>query len=99
MSTYIDLHIEGDDWFHVQPEDEGAIDAAVERWAASVGHVDTLLDLTLRNGDSMRIKASAIKWWIVSTAEGRAKGVVLDKEADEEHKQNRANAGLFGDED
>jgi hypothetical protein len=99
MSAYLDVHVDDGDWFHVDPKDEGAIDAAVERWVASVGHADTLLDLTLRNGDTLRVKASTIKRWIHSTADGRMRGVEIDRDSEAEHKQNRANAGLFGDED
>lgn len=97
-ATYLNLFV-GDDEFMVLTTDEGQIDAALTRWLQSNHTADSLLDLTLVAGDSLRIRASQVDGWVCSTAAGRAKGILLDKEADDERKANRAAAGIFEDED
>lgn len=78
----------------VDAADEGRIDAAVQRFIETGGHVDTVLDLTMLNGASYRVLASTIQSWIVSTPDTRLRQMELQKESEEEEREYRVALGL-----
>lgn len=88
---------DGDQWA-VVVDDEPRIDAAVSRHVESGGTRDTLLDLTSLEGFPVRIRASAIASWFVSTPDTRRRSAELRKLQSDEAEEHRASLGIWEDE-
>lgn len=74
------------DAYYVATHEESKIDAAVTQWIDSQETRDTLLHLDKVDGSFLRIKASGVKAWALSTAATR-------------ELQEQINASLERDED
>lgn len=97
--TFLKIYDSDGAYWCILSTEEGQVDAAVERWLSSAGTVDSLLDLTMVDGENLRVRASRIIGWTRSTPAGRAKGAEVEKQMEDERKANRAAAGLFDAED
>lgn len=90
---------QGENWVLAIPEEEPRIDAAVSQWIDSGGTRDTILRLTLVDGDTFTLRASTIDSWLLSTPEGRRRSHEWDKAAEDERREQRTAAGFPWDED
>lgn len=80
------------DVYFVSPAEEPNIDAAVTRWIESNETRDTLLHLDLVSGTFLKIRASDVKSWRLSTPAARAMQEQINdsivRDEDEEWKRN-----------
>ncbi len=97
LGSWVCLYDGTDSCWTVSVDDEPRIDAGVSRHIDSGGHTDTLLDLATTEGAPLRIRASQVVAWFVSTPETRARAVELTKAQEEERAANRQRVGLRGD--
>lgn len=84
---------------HVDPGDEGALDAAVSRYLDSGGTRDELLCLTLAEGGAYRVRASQISSWYLSTPEHVRHNLIRTHAQRESDRTLRAALGLPWKED
>ena len=73
-----------------------SLDAAVGRYL-DTGR-DSVVTLTMCDGDEYNVKASVVGTWIISTPEGRAKNIRLNAEFKEEAKATKQALGVWEDE-
>lgn len=92
--TYLKLETEDGTWL-VDPGEEPRIDAAVESLISSSGMRDSLLSITLLNGEQLRIRASDCNHWFVSTPDGRRKYWEINQALEADEKAAKAEAGIF----
>lgn len=88
---------EGSEMWNVCIEDAPRIDAGVSRYIDSGGTADTLLDLTLLNGYELRIRASRVTAWFISTPDARLRAMELEKLQGEERAAHRTTLGIWDD--
>lgn len=81
----------------VEPGDEGRLDAAVTAYLDSGGTRDSLIHLTMTNGQRYAIRASAVQSWILTTPEGRLKSLEIEQASRQEEKANRMALGIWED--
>ncbi len=75
------------------------IDAMTEQWRTS-GHTrDHWVSLTGVDGDEVRMLASSICRITLSSAEGRARGLLIEKRREEEYRVARTEAGYLPGDD
>ena len=79
-------------------DDEPNIDAAVSRYLDSGGTMDTLLDLTTIEAETLRIRASLVVAWFVSSQETRRRTVEMESMQSRERAANRQSAGIWDEE-
>lgn len=96
VNTFVKLFAQDTTWA-VVPEEEPRLDAAVSLYVDSGGTRDALLQLTLTGGDTLTIKASLVRCWMVSTPEGRRREMELSKESDDEEKAIKQELGMWED--
>lgn len=88
---------DGGSW-SIAVEEEPRIDAAVSRWVDSGETRDTLLLVTLTGGDPLKLRASFVASWMISTPEGRRRELEISKESDDEQERVRKELGIWEDE-
>lgn len=96
--TYVIVFEEGGDCANVVAEDETRLDCAVAAYLDSAGTRDSLVHLTLCNGERYTVRASTVKGWKVSTPEGRLRAIEYQQGLEEEHKSNRQALGIWENE-
>lgn len=95
--TYITVFDDQSGSASVVAEDEPRLDCAVAAYLDSGGTRDSLIHLTMTNGQRYVIRASAVQSWIVCTPEGRMRSLELQRASNEEEKANRAALGMWED--
>lgn len=83
--------VDGEMWLLVE-DDAPRLDAAVTAFLET-GR-DSLLHLTAIQGETFVIRASRLLYWLVSTPEGRFRGVEFVAASDEEQRAAREACGL-----
>lgn len=81
--------------WRVIPENRHSVDAAVEKWISSGRTQDTLLDLTEVDGGELRILASIVQAFYMSTPELRRAGVQFRAFKEREEMEIRMDLGLW----
>ena len=99
LGSWVCLYDGPDSNWNVSLDDEPRIDAGVSSYIDSGGNVDTLLDITTVDGAALRIRASTVVAWFVSTPETRRRSVDLGRMQAEERAANRQSAGLWDDDE
>lgn len=84
-----------DGYVLAEAHQEPALDAAVTAYLSSGGTRDELISLTLLDGSELKLRASAVGSWYVSTPASRTRAVELEKELADELRAIRAAAGIF----
>jgi len=79
---------------HIDPSDEGALDAAVTRYLESGGTRDELLCLTLSEGGTYRIRASQVSSWYLSTPDHVRNNLIRNAAQRDIDRATRASLGL-----
>lgn len=79
----------------IDPAEENHIDTAVTAYLESAGTRDSLLHLSMLDGDRYVIRASAVQSWMLSTPAGRRRNAELEKASDDEAKAVKADLGIF----
>lgn len=97
IGTYVVVFEEGGDNANVIAEDESRLDCAVSAYLDSAGTRDSLLHLTLCNGERYTVRASHIVGWKISTPEGRLLALEYQQGMEAEHKANRQALGIWED--
>jgi len=90
---------EGDSHYLCEVQEEPRVDAAVERWISSGRTNDTLLRLTMIDGDEVAILASRVTSWMVSTPEGRRRAIEWDAVYRSEREAMKQEAGIWDEAD
>ena len=84
---------------HIDPADEGALDAAVSRYLDSGGTRDELLCLTLSEGGTYRVRASQVSSWYLSTPDHVRHNLIRTHAQRENDRAIRTSMGLPWKED
>jgi len=79
---------------HIDPADEGTLDAAVTRYLESGCTRDELLCLTLSEGGPYRVLASRVVGWWLNTPEHQMHNLMRKEAQKEAEKGRRAALGL-----
>lgn len=96
VGDFIKLYDDGGIYWILSPDNEQSIDAAVSLWIESGGTRDTLLDLTSPDGSNVRLPASNVRSWHISTPESRRRNAewnalyrmeVLGEDEDDDGKE------------
>ena len=95
--TYLKLFDAQGEIYCVSADDEPRVDAGVSAWIDCGGTRDVLLDLTMLEGSTLKILASQIVAWAVSTPEHRERRIVIDQESDAEYSEMRRANGIWDD--
>lgn len=98
LGTFVKVFDDGAYWT-IQPHEEPRIDAAVSDYVDSGGGRDRLLQLDAMDGDRLKILASSIRSWFISTPEGRRRNIELEKIAADETKEVRQSLGIWSEEE
>ncbi|MGB0964393.1 MAG: hypothetical protein ACPGVY_17065 [Mycobacterium sp.] len=98
LGSWVCLYDDSESHWTLVAEDEPRIDAAVSLHISSGGTHDTLLDLTGIEGFPIRLRASTVTSWFLSTPESRLRSTELTKLQADESAANRAALGLWDDE-
>lgn len=81
----------------IEEGDKHQVDVALTEYLHS-GR-DSVIHLTLLDGDEYATRASLVTGWTVSTPEGRVRMQELTKLLDDEERANRMEAGLGWDDE
>lgn len=86
---------DGDGFVTCPIAEEPRVDAAVQAWLDSGGTRDSLIMLEMADGDIYKVRASHIKWWIISTPMGRKNQLDLQRQAKEEEQAVLRELGMW----
>lgn len=86
-------------YFTIVPTDEQRIDAGVTLFLGSGGSRDSLLDLTLVDGGPLRVLASEITCWVVSSPQSRIAQRAWEADMDDEEKEEKRARGWIDEDD
>jgi hypothetical protein len=95
--TYITVFDDQSGSASVVAEDETRLDCAVAAYLDSGGTRDSLVHLTMTNGQRYVIRASAVQSWIVCTPEGRLQSLALQRASVEEDRAHKQELGIWED--
>lgn len=98
LGTYTILNTADERWT-VDAADESRIDAGVTQYLGSGCTRDTLLDLTTTEGEPLRILASQVVSWLISTPASRQRYMMRQKAEQDEVTRLRREAGFPDDEE
>ena len=76
--TFVKVYSDDGGYVCAVPEDEPMLDAAVQAYLDSGETRDTLVHLTLLDGDRCVVRASHVTSWVTSTPDGRTRGAAID---------------------
>lgn len=79
---------------HIDPADEGTLDAAVTRYLDSGCTRDELLCLTLSEGGNYRVRVSLIAGWWLNTPEHCMRNLLRNEASKNAERERRATLGL-----
>lgn len=93
--TYLRIYDVNDGVVVCVPEDEPRLDAAVTDYVDSGCTRDRVVDLTLREGVSYKLRASQVASWFVSTPESRRERASIDAEDQRESEGYKHELGIW----
>jgi hypothetical protein len=99
LGSWVCIYDALDSLWTVGVDDEPRVDAAVSRYLDSGGTTDTLLDLTTIENETLRIRASLVVAWFVSSPETRRRSVEVESMQKSEHAANRQATGQWTDDE
>ena len=86
------------DMIAVDAAEEPRLDAAVSTFIDSGGTRDALVELGLIEGGTVKIRASVVHSWMLSTPESRFRLMEINKSEAEEREEFRNKLGIWSDE-
>lgn len=92
--TYLKLSTEEGTWL-VDPKEWNRLDAQVSAYIESAGSRDSLLSLTLLNGDELRVRASDCVSWFMSSPDSRDNYWKIQAALQEGETAAKRRAGIF----
>ena len=96
IGSYVQVNLANNEgYYRVIPDDEPHIDIGVSRWIESGETQNMLLQLTCMDGCTVKILASAISDWFVSTSDSRQKALELQKAYQDEEKGHKMALGMW----
>jgi hypothetical protein len=93
-TTYCRVDV-GDGYYLVEQHEEPRIDAAVSAFLDSGCTRDQLLTIDLLDGKVLKLRASRIESFYISTPDNRRASIEREKALADESKATRASLGMF----